>query len=198
MTLDMFFSLLVYACVTTFSPGPNNILLLSMAGQQGIKKCLKLMTGIWTGFFLVMLCCGLFSTGLARLMPDVIPYFKYAGGLYILWLAWKTVTRRPVEAGQGEQKAPSFLTGFFLQLVNFKIILYGISAFTGFILPYVQGPFVLLFFSFILMSAGAAGNITWALVGNVCQRFYSKYYRVFNIAMALLLIWCAAKILTAG
>lgn len=191
----MFFSLIVYACVTTFSPGPNNILLLSMAGQYGIKKCLKLMTGIWTGFFLVMLFCGLFSSALARLMPNLIPYVKYAGGIYILWLAWKTATRRPVEAGGGEQKEPSFLTGFFLQLVNVKIFLYGISAFTGFILPYTQGFAALVFYSFVLMSAGAAGNITWALIGNICQKFYTKYYRIFNLVMALLLIWCAGKIL---
>lgn len=194
----MFGSLLVYACVTTFSPGPNNILLLSMAGQQGVKKCFKLMAGIWTGFFFVMVCCGLFSAGLAKMVPEIMPYAKYVGAAYIFWLAWKTVTRQPMETGNEKQREPSFWMGLVLQLVNVKIILYGISAFTGFILPYAQGTAVLLFYSFVLMAAGAAGNMIWAFIGNICQKFYSRYYKVFNIVMALLLLWCAYKMIMAS
>lgn len=195
MTIDMFVALLVYASTTTFSPGPNNILMLSLAGQYGFKKCLKLMTGIWTGSFLIMLCCALFSTVLERLLPDVAPYFKYVGAVYILWLAWKTGTRKPLIAGTEEQKEPSFLTGFLLQMVNVKIMLYGLTAFTTFITPYIQKIPMLVLFAFLLMAVGGTGNIIWAVVGNVCQRFYTKYYRLFNIVMSLLLIWCAVKIL---
>ncbi|MBO5278926.1 MAG: LysE family transporter [Lachnospiraceae bacterium] len=195
MTIDMFVTLLVFAATTTFSPGPNNILMLSLAGQYGFKKCLKIMTGIWTGSFTLMLCCGLFSSALGKLLPGVAPYFKYVGAVYILWLAWKTGTRKPVTAGAEEQKEPAFLTGFFLQMANVKIMLYGLTAFTTYITPYVQGALMLVFFAFILMTVAAIGNIIWAAVGNVCQRFYTKYYRIFNVVMALLLVWCAVKIL---
>ena len=72
----MFGSLLVYACVTTFSPGPNNILLLSMAGQQGVKKCLKLMAGRWRGLFFFFFCFAVFISGAAKKMPKIIENLK--------------------------------------------------------------------------------------------------------------------------
>ena len=45
----VFLELAAYACATTFSPGPNNILLLSCTSKFGFKKCLPLIFGIWTG-----------------------------------------------------------------------------------------------------------------------------------------------------
>lgn len=195
MTGDMLITLLVFAATTTFSPGPNNILMLTLAGQFGFRKCLKIMLGIWTGSFTLMLCCGLFSSGLSRLLPGIAPYFKYVGAVYILWLAYKTVLRRPVTAEEGEQKEPAFFTGFFLQMANVKIMLYGLTAFTTYITPYVKGIPLLVFFAFVLMAVAAVGNVIWAVVGNVCQRFYTKYYRLFNMVMGLLLVWCAGKIL---
>lgn len=194
MTGNMLITLLVFAATTTFSPGPNNILMLTLAGQYGWKKCLKIMAGIWTGSFTLMLCCGLFSSVLSELMPEVAPYFKYVGAVYILWLAWKTAVRKPAAVETEQQKEPAFMTGFFLQIANVKIILYGLTAFTTYITPYVQGIPMTVLFAFVLMAVAAAGNVLWAAMGNVCQRFYIRYYRIFNLAMALLLVWCAAKI----
>lgn len=57
MTFDVLSSLAVYALVTGWSPGPNNVLLLSTTGQFGLKRSMKLITGIWTGFLTIMLLC---------------------------------------------------------------------------------------------------------------------------------------------
>lgn len=54
MTLDVLSSLAIYALVTGWSPGPNNVLLLSTTGQFGLKRSMKLITGIWTGFLTIM------------------------------------------------------------------------------------------------------------------------------------------------
>ena len=49
MNFHIFSSLTIYALVTGWSPGPNNILLLSTTGQFGLKRSIKLITGIWSG-----------------------------------------------------------------------------------------------------------------------------------------------------
>ena len=87
MTFDVLSSLAVYALVTGWSPGPNNVLLLSTTGQFGLKRSMKLITGIWTGFLIIMLLCAVFSVGLGKLLPGVVPYLKYIGAAYILYLA---------------------------------------------------------------------------------------------------------------
>ena len=54
----VYLQLAAYACATTFSPGPNNILLFSSTSRYGIRKCWPLIFGIWAGLITVMLLCG--------------------------------------------------------------------------------------------------------------------------------------------
>ena len=86
MQLSVFFALVAYACSTTFSPGPNNVLLLSSTGQYGFKKCLPLMRGIWTGLITVMLICGFGCKLLGDLLPSIERYARFVGAAYIVGL----------------------------------------------------------------------------------------------------------------
>ena len=159
MTFDVLSSLAVYALVTGWSPGPNNVLLLSTTGQFGLKRSMKLITGIWTGFLIIMLLCAVFSVGLGKLLPGVVPYLKYIGAAYILYLAFTVLKRKPVQADDGTGKAPSFASGFLLQFINVKVILYGISALSSYVLPYESGVPALIFFAFFLTFFGATGSL---------------------------------------
>ena len=39
------------------------------------------------------------------------------------------------------------------------------------------------------------GNLIWATLGSLLFPLYSKYARAINTVMALLLVWCAWKII---
>ena len=43
-------SFLSYAVVTAVTPGPNNLLSMSNAGQMGLKRSFPFNLGIWVGF----------------------------------------------------------------------------------------------------------------------------------------------------
>lgn len=195
MTLSVFSALTIYAMATGWSPGPNNILLISMTGQFGFKKCLKFLSGICSGFLTIMLLCALFSVGINRYLPGAVPVLKYIGAAYIFYLAVRTFIRKPVSEASSDQKAPVFLQGFLLQFVNVKVILYGLSALSSYVLPYENSALVLVFFAFYLTFFGFTGNLIWALAGSLCKKYYNKYYRIFNTAVALLLIRCAYKLI---
>ena len=66
MGASVFMELAVSACATTFTPGPNNILLLSSTSTFGFRKCRPLIFGIWTGLLTVMLICGFGCAGSNR------------------------------------------------------------------------------------------------------------------------------------
>jgi len=85
--------------------------------------------------------------------------------------------------------------GIFLQLVNVKIIIYGLTMFSTFILPHETRPLFLLFFAFYLMVIGAIGNLIWAFAGNILRKIYDSHYRLMNLIMALLVVWCALRVL---
>ena len=194
MPFSVFLDMTVSACVTVWSPGPNNILLLSTASKYGVKKNLRLMLGIWTGSLTLMCLSGIFCSALSTVIPGIQPVMKYVGAAYILYLAFVTVRRRPPTDAEAE-KEPSYLMGLVLQLLNVKIIIYGLTMFSSFILPHEQRVPVLFLYAIYLMVIGAIGNLIWAFAGNVLKRFYSEHYTLMNIIMALLLVWCALRII---
>lgn len=194
MTLAAFWEMTLTACITVWSPGPNNIFLLSSASRYGIRKNLKFMLGIWTGSLSLMVASGIFCSTLAAIVPGIQPVMKYIGALYLLYLAWQTARRLPPGENHAEQ-VPTYPMGILLQLVNVKIIIYGLTMFSSFILPYENRPPVLFCFAFYLMVIGAVGNLIWAFAGNVLQRIYTSHYRMMNIIMALLVLWCAFRVL---
>lgn len=194
MPFSVFYSMTLTAALTTWSPGPNNILLLSTASKYGLKKNLKFMSGIWTGSFSLMVLCGICSSALTAVLPGIRPFMTFIGAAYLIYLSYATSRRLPPKE-ETDTKEPSYKMGVFLQLINVKIIIYGLTMFSSFILPYEKRPLALLFFAFYLMFMGALGNLIWAFAGNMLKQVYEKHYRGMNACMALLLLWCALRVL---
>lgn len=194
MPISVYISFISYACAVTFMPGPNNILLLSAAGQSGFKKCLSLLLGIWTGLIAVMMIAGSFCTFLDKLIPSAAPCLKYIGAAYILYLAWLTLTRKPVSGDLSGTTPLSFRYGFFLQFLNVKVIMLGLAAFPGYFLPYGNSFFIILLFAVTMTVCCGTGNLLWALFGSILNPFYERHYRIINIVMAILLVYCAVRI----
>ncbi|MGO0905274.1 hypothetical protein ACTPC6_05795 [Clostridioides difficile] len=44
---------------------------------------------------------------------------------------------------------------------------------------------------------GISGTITWVLAGGLLKKYINRYYRVFNILIALILVWSALKLILA-
>ncbi len=192
MSFTAFWEMTITACITVWSPGPNNIFLLSSASRYGVRKNLKFMMGIWTGSLSLMILSGVFCSTLAKVIPGIQPVMKYVGALYLLYLAWQTYRRLPPGENQAEQ-VPTYPMGILLQLVNVKIIVYGLTMFSSFILPWETRPAMLLCYAFYLMVLGALGNLIWAFAGNILRQVYNAHYRIMNIIMALLVVWCAMR-----
>lgn len=194
MSLSVFWEMTLTACITVWSPGPNNIFLLSSASRYGVRKNVKFMMGIWTGSLSLMLMSGIFCSTLAAVIPGIQPVMRYVGAAYLLYLAWQTFKRLPPGENEAD-KVPTYPMGILLQLVNVKIIIYGLTMFSSFILPHETRPLVLFCFAFYLMTLGAIGNLIWAFAGNVLKRLYEKHYQIMNAVMALLVVWCALRVL---
>jgi cysteine/O-acetylserine efflux protein len=194
MQLSVFFALVAYACATTFSPGPNNVLLLSCSARYGFKKCLPLLSGIWAGLLTVMLLCGFFCALLSDLLPTLSGYARFAGAAYILWLGYRTLLR-PAPGADEKDTPLRFQNGFLLQFLNVKILMLGVAAYCSFVLPYGTSIPAILIFAVTMAACAATGNLIWSGFGTLLLPLYRKYYRLCNALMALLLFWCVYKIL---
>jgi cysteine/O-acetylserine efflux protein len=185
---------LSYVFVTTFTPGPNNIMSMINAKQYGFKRSLRFNLGILLGFVILMLACSYFNLILFNLIPKVKGFVGILGAAYMLYLAYKIALVKEAKAGVNDKKTNTFLAGLKLQFVNPKVILYGITVIATFITPIYKSDFALIFFSLFLAFIGFIATLCWAIFGALLQNFLSKYNRQFNIAMALLLVYCAISI----
>lgn len=196
MIMNILLSFAPYAFVTAYTPGPNNILALNTTSNYGWSSGRRLILGIGTGFICVMLVCAVGCFWIAKYISGIVSVMKYVGAAYILWLAFHVAKSRPDE---GEQKeAGGFVKGMVLQFVNVKIILAAITTYTGYVIPVDDSLEALLASAVFLTLAGVSGTLVWAAAGSLLQRFLKKYYRPFNICMALLLVECAVKLFFVG
>ena len=65
----------------------------------------------------------------------------------------------------------------------------------AYILPYYHGQwFTLTLFALLLAFIGFCFTLCWALFGSVFKALFSKYAKVTNLVMALLLVYCAVSL----
>ena len=189
-----FAAFLSYVLVTTFTPGPNNIMSMSNASRYGFKKSIMFNVGIFFGFSIIIALCSIFSVALYSLIPTIKPIMTYIGAAYILWLAWKTYKNKPHSEDENKKRTNTFLSGLLLQFVNPKVILYGVTTVSTFIVPYYRSVPILAGFSILLAFIAFVSTCCWSLFGSVFQKFLAKNDRVISIVMSLLLVYCAVSL----
>jgi threonine/homoserine/homoserine lactone efflux protein len=130
---DHLLSLILFAMVMTFSPGPNNVLMATSGAQVGLRRSVPLGLGIVTGFVLVLVVSAAGLGSLLEAQPSIQTAMKAAGSLYLLWLAWKIA-----HSGQPDFSMPTgstrggFATGFINTMLNPKGWSVAISAAAGY------------------------------------------------------------------
>lgn len=123
--------LLVFAAyiVVIASPGPSTMAIMAVAMKQGRARAVALALGVVTGsmFWAVLAATGI-STVLATYAGALFA-IKIAGGLYLLYLAWKSA-RAALASGDGPlrsipvaTKAALYRRGVLLHVSNPKAIL---------------------------------------------------------------------------
>lgn len=188
------FTFLTYAVLTTITPGPNTIMSMSNGSRKGFFKGLPLNLGMWCGFTIVMVGCAVLTSALSAWIPRIKTPMLFVGAAYLLWLAWKTL-RRSAQIQEKETKG-DFLTGFLVQFINPKIMLYGVMSYEAYILPAFEGqPLILLGFAGVLSTVGFVNGLLWSACGDLFRVLFSKHAKIVNSVMALLLVYCAVKLL---
>ena len=129
------------ACLLmVLTPGPNMIYLISRSICQGRKAGVTSLLGVVAGFFVHMLAAAIGLTAVFLAVPLAYEALKWAGALYLLWMAWQAVrpgARSPFEARELLPDAPSrlVLMGFLTSVLNPKVAMFYLSIFPQFISP---------------------------------------------------------------
>ncbi|MCT2347190.1 LysE family transporter [Niallia taxi] len=184
---------LSYVIITSITPGPSNILMMNEAKKFGFKGSWRFNSGILTGFAILGIISGIFTTSLYKWIPFMEPYFKVIGAIYLLYLAWKVSFPKGGKQ-QFKEVQSSFLSGLIIQLINFKSILFFLTVMSAFILPFNNSLTYILFYLLITIFLGWIALILWSGFGSVFKSILLKYDKSFRLVMGLLLMYSAVSI----
>lgn len=96
MSTEAFLALLVFAFVTSITPGPNNLMLLASGVNFGFRRTVPHMLGIGAGFLSLLLAVGFGLGAVLAAYPQLHTALKIAGGAYLLYLAWRIAMSRSI------------------------------------------------------------------------------------------------------
>ncbi|MEI5677372.1 MULTISPECIES: LysE family translocator [unclassified Mesorhizobium] len=141
------FALLALGMVLT--PGPNMIYLISRSLSQGPVAGLISLGGVALGFVFYILCAAFGITALVLAVPYAYDALRFAGALYLLWLAWQALKpggRSPFQVREMPKDSPRklFMMGLMTNLLNPKVAVLYLSLLPQFIDPKAGSVFTQL------------------------------------------------------
>jgi threonine/homoserine/homoserine lactone efflux protein len=190
MSQPLFIAFVVFAAVMFFTPGPNNIMVLSSGLTYGFRRTLPHIAGITIGFAFMVGAVGLGFGTIFIAYPVLQTILKYAGAAYLIYLAVVIAMSEPVTPGQDNRRGPmTFWGAAVFQWVNVKgwvMVIGTITAYAGI----ASFPWNIVIQMVLSLLLGAVSTATWALSGSSLRSFMTspKAVRAFNIVMAVLLL----------
>lgn len=189
MPLETFLALLLFALTTSITPGPNNMMLFASGVNFGFRRTIPHMFGIGAGFLSLLIAVGLGLGALLHSVPLLYTALKFAGGAYLLWIAYKIATSRSLSEGKTGARPMTFLAAAAFQWVNPKAWVMAVTAMATYTNPDQYFATVLLV-GFAFAAVNVPSVSTWAGFGSALRDWLSVPVRLkwFNITMAILLV----------
>lgn len=182
-------AVIIFAMVTAFTPGPNNLMLAASGANFGFRRSVPHIVGITVGFITVFLAAGFGLAGLFAALPQLYNLLKIVSVLFLIYLAWRIGSAgKASQLGYG--KPLSFKQATLFQAVNPKgvsVIISTVSAYTSDAGSLISEIGILMTI-FVLTTIGA--TTSWCLFGTAIARIFNTKHkmRLFNVIMAILLI----------
>lgn len=189
MQADTLLALFLFAFTTSITPGPNNMMLFASGVNFGFVRTIPHMLGIGAGFFLLLIAVGFGLGALLHSVPAVYTALKFAGGAYLIWIAWKIGTSRSLSEGKASAQPMTFIGAAAFQWVNPKAWVMAVSAMA----TYTSSDsylFSVLVVGLVFALVNVPSVSTWAGFGSALRQWLSEPSRLkwFNITMAVLLV----------
>jgi len=189
MNIEILTALAAFAFVSSITPGPNNLMLMSSGANFGFKLTIPHMLGVSLGFVFMVCLVGAGLIQIFDIYPISYQILKGFSVLYLIYLAYKIATSKPIEDHKPNNTKPfSFLQAAIFQWVNPKAWTMALTAISVYSPSKSMESILLVGIVFGAINLPSVG--VWTVLGQQLKRFLTSdtKLRMFNITMALLLI----------
>ena len=171
ITLEQILPFLLTAVLLTATPGPDNLMVLSVGASRGRRLGMAFGLGCAAGCLSHTLLAALGVSAVLAASPVAFTALRWAGGAYLIWLGIGALRSRggvglPVAGadGAGDSAARQFAKGVLANAINPKVVLFFLSFLPQFVVP-AQGSVPLqmavLGLVFTLQAAVLFGALGW-------------------------------------
>ena len=185
-------SFLMYCFIITVTPGPTNIVILSTTQHFGIKRGLHFSYGSTIAFFILLVLSAFLNTLFSTWIPRVLLIMQIIGTTYMIYLAYQIY--KMDTSSDSNNKTGNFSSGFLLQFLNPKVVLFTMTVIPSFILPYYNSFLALSLSVITITIIGLIAFLLWVLFGAIFKQFLQDHKKIVNGFMALCLIYAAVMI----
>jgi threonine/homoserine/homoserine lactone efflux protein len=193
VTTELLAALAVFALVSSITPGPNNLMLMTSGINFGVSRTIPHMLGVAIGFTFMIVVVGLGLIEFIKSVPGSMTAITVASGLYLLYMAWKIATTNTAPAVKGDAKSASrpfsFIQAALFQWVNPKAWTMALTAISAYA-PKTQGWVGVVIVAAVFGIINLPSTGLWAVMGANMRTFLNDPVRLrtFNIVAALLLV----------
>jgi RhtB (resistance to homoserine/threonine) family protein len=177
---------LVAVLLLNVTPGPDTAYIVGRSVAQGRSAGLVSALGISAGCCVHALACAFGLTALLAASATAFTVIKLVGACYLVYLGVRLIFAKQSDAAAEAKPAATsvqprplrqlFLSGFWTNVLNPKVVLFFVSFFPQFVTvtsPHKILAFLALGAVFVLMSTVWNSFIAW-IAGSVTARFSGK------------------------
>lgn len=181
------------------SPGPLLTLVISQALSYGIKEGVKVALAPLITDIPIILATFFIGTRFAGDSP-VLGLLSLVGAIYICWLAWESLSIKPVEQGNPARRPHSIKKGVLANFLNPHPYLFWITVGTPLLIKsWASKPVntVLWLIGFYAMLVGSKIMLS-ILVGHWRKLLQGKVYLWINRCLGIVLLFFAVALARDG
>jgi threonine/homoserine/homoserine lactone efflux protein len=197
MPTDLLAALVALAFASTWTPGPNNMMLASSGATFGWRATWPHAFGVALGFPFMLFVVALGLGELFQRSEVLRETLRWAGVALLLWLGWRIATAAG-GAATGRARPFTFLQAAAFQWVNPKAWAMAVSTAAAFISCAAPTREALVCAGVFVVS-GLTSAHGWAVFGAALRRLLSTplRLRLFNGAMGAMIALSAAYLAVA-
>ncbi|NKQ41530.1 MAG: LysE family translocator [Sulfurovum sp.] len=190
MTLEWFLALLLFISIASITPGPNNIIAMSIGFSHGYRKVIPHVLGVSVGFPVMLLLIGFVLKPIMDQYQNFFTLLKYASIAYVMYIAYQIATTTPnIEDIENNKKPITFWQSVLFQWINPKAWA-GALAVVSIYIPKQSYSIGLTVAAVVSVVIAALAISFWGIMGREIKRFFAntKQIILFNYIMAILLV----------
>ncbi len=189
MNVALIWSFLLLAVPAYFTPGPNNLMLMTSTARFGFMRTVPHGVGIVFGFPFMVFVVALGLGEVFHAFPVVKTVLKYISAAYLLWLAWHLLSLRIGSVEARARPLRAYEAALF-QWINPKGWAMAASFAAAFVVGGEQRFASIIWLTLGCLTLSPLSTLTWMGFGESLQAFLTRtgLERYLGVALALLLV----------